>query len=65
MEDWKPVRSFCRNCGHLMSGYKNSKGVVKITCSNCGSCSISRMVSRRHERCDTYAPPGLAIMEEN
>lgn len=65
MQEWKPIIRHCRNCGAKMVGFKNKDGVIKVQCPKCGVCSVSKMIDRRHERCDTYAPPELENIEEN
>lgn len=65
MQEWKPVKRHCRNCGEKVVGFKNKQGVVKVSCPRCGVCSVSKMIDRRHERCDTYAPPGMECLDEN
>lgn len=62
--EWRPVVRRCRNCGQKITGFQNAKGLVKVTCPKCGSCSVSRMISRRHERCDTYAPQGTILLDD-
>lgn len=65
MQVWKPVIRHCRNCGAKIIGFKNKQGVVKVDCPKCGVSSISKMLDRRHERCDTYAPPGMESLDED
>lgn len=48
-----------------MTGYRDSKGKVTTVCSGCGAKAISWIINRRCERCDTYAPIGQEIAEEN
>ena len=65
MQEWKPIIRHCRNCGAKTVGFKNKQGVVKVECTKCGVSSISRMLDRRHERCDTYAPLGMENLDED
>lgn len=53
---WIKVVRICRNCGAETIGFKNAQGTVKTKCPRCGAVSVSRMMGRRHERCDTYLP---------
>lgn len=39
--EWIPVRIYCCNCGVIITGYKNLKGIVKFQCSRCGTKMIS------------------------
>lgn len=61
MNNWEPVIRYCRNCGAKITGYRDEKGVVKTTCVKCGAATVSRQISRRQERCDTYAPSGMLL----
>ncbi len=54
--NWEAVIRYCRNCGGRVTGYKNDKGLVKASCPRCRAVTVSKMIDRRHERCDTYAP---------
>lgn len=63
MQGWKPIIRHCRNCGGKIIGFKDSAGLVKAQCPKCGVLTVSRMVDRKHERCDTYAPPGMENIE--
>ena len=65
MLGWKPIIRHCRNCGAKIVGFTNKQGVVKVDCPKCGVSSISKMLDRRHERCDTYAPPGMESLDED
>lgn len=58
-ENWevKPLLRYCRNCGTILSGYRNSQGVLRLRCPQCGLEEVGRKLGRRHERCDFYAPP--------
>ena len=74
-EKWttKPSRRYCRSCGKVLIGFRNEDGVLKLKCPVCGlgvlklKCpvcgleEVGRIVGRRHERCDFYAPPGNDI----
>lgn len=62
MEDtWKPVRRHCVNCGHILAGFRNGNGFVKLQCPRCGIVMVSRHMSRRHERIDISPPHGEII----
>lgn len=55
-EEWIPVRRHCPNCGREITGARNGKGVVRMQCGVCGLVLVGKRMSRRHERCDLYAP---------
>lgn len=57
-ENWKPVSWHCANCGSIVKGYRDSKGVVKVQCSVCGAVMYSKPMGRRHDRIEIYAPYG-------
>ena len=61
-EDWAtPVRRYCLNCGKLMTGFRSDSGLVKMRCVYCGLVTISKRMSRRHERIDVHTPPEQEI----
>lgn len=62
-EKWntEPSHRRCRNCGKLLTGYRDAQGVLKLKCPQCGLEEVGKKLGRRHERCDFYAPPGQKI----
>lgn len=62
LEDWKLSERYCQNCGKKIKGYRNIKGVVKMTCPNCGALYIGKQVSRRKEIVEITAPEGRDIL---
>lgn len=65
MRAWKPIKRHCRNCGAIATGYRDAKGKVTAICPKCGAKAISWSLSRRCERCDTYAPSGAEIIDSD
>lgn len=65
MQRWKTVRRYCRNCGEVVIGYRDTKGKVTAVCSHCGATVISWQLNRRCERCNTYAPPGTELIDQD
>lgn len=61
MEDWKACERYCQNCGKKIKGYRNIKGVVKMSCPRCGVLYVSKRVSRRKEVVEVTAPRGEDI----
>lgn len=57
----KPLRRHCRNCGKVLTGFRNVQGILKLKCPQCGLEEVGRKVGRRHERCDFYVPEGEEI----
>lgn len=44
---WLQVQMFCPNCGNLVLGYRNTKGLVKKRCERCGVLLYSKRITRR------------------
>ena len=38
--------------------YKNSSGTIKVECSKCHAVMVRKVMGRRHDRIDIYAPKG-------
>jgi len=58
----KPERRYCRNCGQVILGFRDAEGYLRLTCPKCKAVSISKIMSRRHEVVQEYAPPGQIII---
>lgn len=58
---WLPTIRLCCNCGNKIIGYRDKNGSLKIQCPHCFTSMVSKIMSRRHERVDVYAPPGEVI----
>lgn len=65
MEDWSVSKRICTNCGKQIVGYRDAKGLVKISCPRCGLKMVSKLISRRHERIDVYVPQENVIDDIN
>ena len=37
---------------------KNSSGTIKVECSKCHAVMVRKVMGRRHDRIDIYAPKG-------
>lgn len=57
-EIWRPFSWHCPNCGEISVGYKNSSGTIKVECSKCHAVMVRKVMGRRHDRIDIYAPKG-------
>ena len=57
----KPIKCYCKNCTHLMVGYRAANGLAKLKCPRCGLVLVSKLKSRRCEQVEYYAPPGEII----
>ena len=60
--EWQSFSMFCSNCGNHLTGYRNSEGLIKIECDRCHSVSVRRVIGRRHNRVDIYAPKGMVTV---
>ena len=49
----------------MVIGYRDTKGKVTAVCSHCGATVISWQLNRRCERCNTYAPPGTELIDQD
>jgi|GEM_PF-1320393 transcription elongation factor Elf1 len=58
-----PVRRYCPNCGHIVSGYRGENGIAKLSCCLCGTVFVSKLKGRRHDNMDIYAPKGAVFAE--
>ena len=55
--EWMQTTRICPNCGEKIKGYRNKDGLLKLDCTKCHIVMVSKIMSRRHERLDVYAPP--------
>lgn len=44
---WIKEAMYCPNCGNLVMGYRNTKGLVKKRCERCGVLLYSKRITRR------------------
>lgn len=58
MEDhaWMPFQWHCPNCGHIVIGYKNTSGVVKVECKICHVAMVRKFKGKNHDTIDVYMP---------
>ena len=57
---WQPTTQICHHCGRKITGYRRKDGLLKIQCPSYLTSMVSKVMSRRHERIDIYAPPNEA-----
>lgn len=55
---WRSKQIYCPNCRKLVTGYEGKDGITRMTCDQCGAVMIRKVMGRRHERIDVYAPCG-------
>ncbi len=60
--EWKPTMMYCPNCGNLVVGSRNDKGMAKLKCRVCCLSIVSKQKTRRHETVDLYAPAGQVAL---
>ena len=63
-DTWQSFSWHCPNCGEISAGYKNASGTVKVECAKCHAVMVRRIMGRRHDRIDIYAPRHEADEEE-
>ena len=59
----KPVSHICLNCEKRIIGIRGVNGITKVKCPNCGTVTVSEVMSRRHVSYDVYAPEGQVLMQ--
>ena len=57
-DQWHLYSWYCANCGHLVSGYMGKDETIKTTCEKCGAVMIRRIVNRRRNDINIFAPRG-------
>lgn len=57
-ETWRPFSWHCPNCGEISVGYQNASGTIRLECGKCHAVMVRRIMGRRHDRIDIYAPKG-------
>lgn len=58
----QPEFRYCRNCGQKIVGFRNAEGLLKLQYPRCKACSVSKVITRRHEEVQEYAPKGQGII---
>ena len=57
-EEWRPLSWYCPNCASQLYGYEDASGMTKAECRKCHSISVRKVMGRRHNRIEIYAPKG-------
>ena len=47
---------YCCNCGTHVSAIRNKEGFYKVKCPKCKSCSVRKMMGRRRDVIEIFAP---------
>lgn len=53
-DKWIPFSWFCVNCGAIVTGYKNSKGDIKVECKECNTVMVRTLKTPKHNTIDIY-----------
>lgn len=61
--DWTIYSWYCPNCKNKVSGLKNSKNQIRATCDQCGVEMVRKIVGRKHDVINMYAPVGMEHLE--
>lgn len=48
------VKVICHHCHTHLTGWKDEVGITKTQCSECGTITVSKPMSRRHVQIDVY-----------
>lgn len=56
IRNWRPFSWHCPNCGEISIGYENAQGTIKVECGQCHAVMVRKVMGRRHDRIDIYAP---------
>lgn len=56
LTNWRPFSWHCPNCGEISVGYQNAQGTIKVECRHCHTVMVRKVMGRRHDRIDIYAP---------
>lgn len=58
LTNWRPFSWHCPNCGEISVGYQNAQSTIKVECRCCHTVMVRKVMGRRHDRIDIYAPKG-------
>lgn len=56
--EWKPFSWHCVNCGTIVTGYKNSRGDIKVECRTCHAVMVRTIKNAKQDRMNIFAPAG-------
>jgi len=57
-DEWQIYRWYCVNCGHIVQGFKNKDGNIKVVCEHCNVVMVRMPRSRRVDDFHVTAPKG-------
>lgn len=49
VEDWVPFSWHCVNCGNIVTGFRNSRGDIKVECKRCQTAMIRTLKTPKHD----------------
>lgn len=64
-DEWVPFSWHCVNCGNIVTGYKNSRGDIKVECKKCRTVMVRTLKNRKQDNITVYAPPGQERIEKS
>lgn len=58
-DEWEPFSWHCVNCGNIVTGYKNSRGDIKVECKRCKTAMVRTLKKANEDLIRVYAPAGM------
>ena len=58
---WTAFQWHCTNCGNIVTGYRNDRGLVKVDCRVCGVRMVRSRRNAGHDTIEVYAPETAGI----
>jgi hypothetical protein len=62
-EEWRALSWFCPNCAERLIGFTDARGFTRAECRKCHSVSVRKVMGRRHNRIEIYAPKGQETLD--
>ena len=59
VEEWVPFSWHCVNCGNIVTGYRNSRGDIKVECRRCRTAMVRTLKAPKQDIIKVYAPEGV------
>ena len=56
IEEWVPFQWHCVNCGDIVTGFRNSKGDIKVECKRCHTVMVRSIRNKKRDTFEVYAP---------
>lgn len=65
VEEWVPFSWHYVNCGNIVTGFRNSRGDIKVECKRCKTAMIRTLKTSKHDILKVYAPEGMERIQKN